>query len=146
MEHYTNPNIHKAFRALQALSADGEARQLAEMRERALSDEVSELNAARLEGERIGEIRGEKRGETRGERKGMRRLVVETLKLRFHVVPDKIMEKLEAVKDLDALGSIHRQSVTADSLGAFENTFFLCNSTMNHPFQVDPFTNGWRIK
>ena len=112
MEHYTNPNIHKAFRALQALSADDEARQLAEMRERALSDEVSELNAARLEGERI--------GETRGERKGMRRLVVETLKLRFHVVPDRIMEKLEAVKDVNALGSIHRQSVTADSLEAFE--------------------------
>ena len=116
MEHYTNPNIHKAFRALQALSADDEARQLAETRERALSDEVSELNAARLEGERIGEIRGE----TRGERKGMRRLVVETLKLRFHVVPDRIMEKLEAVKDVNALGSIHRQSVTADSLEAFE--------------------------
>ncbi len=104
MEQCANPNIHKAFRALQALSADEEPRQLAEMRERALSDEVSELNGARLE----------------GERKGIRRLIVETLKLRFHIVPDKIGEKLKSVEDTDVLGSIHGQSVTAESLEAFE--------------------------
>ena len=79
---------------------------------RALGDEVSELNAARLDGER--------RGEKRGERKGIRRLIVETLKLRFHVVPDKVGEKLKAVEDTDVLASIHGQSVTAESLETFE--------------------------
>ncbi len=108
MENYTNPNIHKAFRALQVLSADEEARQLAEMRERALKDEVSELNEARREGER------------RGERRGMLRLIFETLELRFRFVSDEIREKLNAVEDSDTLASVQRRAVTAESLEEFD--------------------------
>ena len=112
MENYTNPNIHKAYRVLHGLSADEEARQLAEMREKALKDEVSELNAARREGERI--------GERRGERKGILRIIFETLELRFRFVPDGIREKLNAVGDTEALVSIQKQAITADSLEEFE--------------------------
>ncbi|QTA85210.1 Rpn family recombination-promoting nuclease/putative transposase [Desulfonema magnum] len=50
--HYTNPMIHRAYDALKKLSADEETRQLAEMREKALKDEVSALDAARREGEK----------------------------------------------------------------------------------------------
>ncbi len=49
-EHYTNPAIQKAFGVLKTISADEETRRLAEMREDALRNEVSMLNAARREG------------------------------------------------------------------------------------------------
>lgn len=49
-EKYQNPMVHKAYHALQALSADEKTRELAERRERALKDEVSFLNEARRQG------------------------------------------------------------------------------------------------
>ncbi len=54
-EHYTNPVIQKAFGVLKTISADEETRRLAEMREDALRNEVSMLNAARREGKIEGE-------------------------------------------------------------------------------------------
>ncbi len=48
--HYKNPAIHKAFNILETLSADDQVRRLAEIRERALKNEISELAAARREG------------------------------------------------------------------------------------------------
>jgi predicted transposase/invertase (TIGR01784 family) len=47
---YTNPAIHKAFEVLEALSVDELTRQRAEMREKALKNEVSMLEEAREEG------------------------------------------------------------------------------------------------
>ncbi|MCP4351492.1 MAG: hypothetical protein GY795_39000 [Desulfobacterales bacterium] len=52
--HYKNPAIHKAFNILETLSADDEVRRLAEMRERALKNEISELAAAKREGREEG--------------------------------------------------------------------------------------------
>jgi hypothetical protein len=52
--HYTNPMIHKAFGILERLSADEETRLRAEMRERAIRDEVSMLAAAERKGIEIG--------------------------------------------------------------------------------------------
>ena len=48
--HYKNPAIHQAFTVLEGLSADKETRHLAEIREKALRDEVSALFAAKHEG------------------------------------------------------------------------------------------------
>jgi hypothetical protein len=47
---YKNPAIHKAFDMLEKLSADENARLRAEIREKALKNEVSMLAAARREG------------------------------------------------------------------------------------------------
>ncbi len=58
-EHYTNPAIRKAFGVLKTISADEETRRLAEMREDALRNEVSMLNAARRDGKRDGLSEGE---------------------------------------------------------------------------------------
>lgn len=60
--HYTNPMIHRAFDVLTRLSADEETRRLAQMREKALKDEVSMLYAARKEGEKKGKKEGKKEG------------------------------------------------------------------------------------
>ncbi|QTA86931.1 Rpn family recombination-promoting nuclease/putative transposase [Desulfonema magnum] len=49
-EHYTNPKVWKAFDVLEKLSADDITRQHAEMREKALKDEVSMLAAAERKG------------------------------------------------------------------------------------------------
>ena len=62
---YTDPAIRQAFRALDRLSADAEARRLAEMREKALKDQVSALAEARDEGLREGLEKGELIGEIR---------------------------------------------------------------------------------
>lgn len=51
---YTNPAIKRAFRVLEHLSADEETRRRAEIRERALRDEVSLLAEAREEGREEG--------------------------------------------------------------------------------------------
>lgn len=48
---YKNPAIHKAFGILESLSADEESRYLAEVREKALKTEKSELAAAERRGE-----------------------------------------------------------------------------------------------
>jgi len=57
---YKNPAVHKAFDLLEKLSADEITRRRAEMREKALTNEVSMLAAARREGEKTGIEKGEK--------------------------------------------------------------------------------------
>ena len=54
---YKNPAIHKAFNILESLSADDESRYLAEMREKALKTERTELNAAVRRGMQQGELK-----------------------------------------------------------------------------------------
>ncbi|MDM8525604.1 PD-(D/E)XK nuclease family transposase [Desulfococcaceae bacterium HSG8] len=61
-EHYTNPNVRKAFGILENLSADRLTRQQAETRERAIRDEFSMLAAA----ERVGIAKGQKEGRKEG--------------------------------------------------------------------------------
>ncbi|MDM8551948.1 Rpn family recombination-promoting nuclease/putative transposase [Desulfobacterales bacterium HSG2] len=73
--NYTNPMIHRAYDALKKLSADEETRRLAEMREKALKDEVSMLSAARREGEKKGEKKGRKEGKKEGREDTARNLL-----------------------------------------------------------------------
>ncbi len=108
MKNYANPFIHKAYFALKALSADDETRQRAETRERALKDEVSELNAARLE------------GRLEGERKGLLRSISRTLELRFGLLPEGTGERLKGVRDADVLESVQMKAVAAGSIEEFE--------------------------
>jgi predicted transposase/invertase (TIGR01784 family) len=57
--YYKNPAIHKAFNILETLSADEKNRMLAEIREKALRNERSELSAAKKKGIEEGIIKGE---------------------------------------------------------------------------------------
>ena len=103
-ENYTNPKIHKAFHALEALSADEQARLRAEMRERALMNEISELSAA----------------ERKGERKGMIEMIIANLEFRFHDVPDSIKKRLASFTELEELKVIQKCSLSSKSLVEFE--------------------------
>ncbi len=60
--YYKNPAIHKAFNILETLSADEKVRREAEMREKALKNEISELAAAKREGMKKGMKEGMKEG------------------------------------------------------------------------------------
>jgi predicted transposase/invertase (TIGR01784 family) len=60
--HYTHPPVQKAYALLQQISADQNARQLAEMRERALINELSMLADAKEEGKEEGEKEGIQEG------------------------------------------------------------------------------------
>ncbi len=119
-KNYANPHIRKTFYALKALSADDETRQRAETRERALKDEVSELNAARREGVSEGVRQGKRDGKREGERDGMLRLIFATLELRFGTVPDATGERLKGIDDADVLASVQMKAITAGSLDEFE--------------------------
>ncbi|BAU56978.2 transcriptional regulator [Halorhodospira halochloris] len=67
--------VKRAMSRIRELSADEEARRLAFVRERALRDEVSQLNEARQEGlekgEQIGLVKGEQIGLEKGEQIGL---------------------------------------------------------------------------
>lgn len=52
------PPVAEAWKHLQELSADEETRRLAEVRERALKDEIAQISAAEQRGIAIGEQRG----------------------------------------------------------------------------------------
>ncbi|MCP4347844.1 MAG: Rpn family recombination-promoting nuclease/putative transposase, partial [Desulfobacterales bacterium] len=60
--HYENPLIHKAFSALESLSADDKTRILAQKREESLMNERYELTAARKKGEKTGWKKGREEG------------------------------------------------------------------------------------
>ncbi len=68
--YYKNPAIHKAFNILETLSADEKVRREAEMREKALKNEISELAAAKREGEKEGMKKGMKKGMKEGMKEG----------------------------------------------------------------------------
>ncbi|BBE11118.1 hypothetical protein HH1059_17610 [Halorhodospira halochloris] len=63
--------VKRAMSRIRELSADEEARRLAFVRERAMRDEVSQLNEARQEGEQIGLAKGEQIGLEKGEQIGL---------------------------------------------------------------------------
>ncbi len=65
-----NKAIKKAQEELEYLSGDEEARRIAELREKAIRDEITNLEGARAEGELIGEARGKAEGEIIGEERG----------------------------------------------------------------------------
>ena len=57
-----NEFIKKALEELERINNDPKKRELYEAREKELRDQISEINAARKEGEKEGEKKGEKKG------------------------------------------------------------------------------------
>lgn len=64
------PPVAEAWQQLRALSDDDETRRLADVRERALMSELTEIAAAERRGKKIGEEVGEARGKVLGEKIG----------------------------------------------------------------------------
>lgn len=86
MNQITYPPVQQALAHLKNLSADDEARRLAFVRERALRDEISELQGARREGWQEGIQQGVQQGEV---------LVLERLLIkRFGVLPEDVRQRL----------------------------------------------------
>ena len=75
MSEIDYPPVQQALGILKHLSADEEARRLALVRQRALINEISELNAARHEGKEEGKAEGLAEGEAKGMREALARLI-----------------------------------------------------------------------
>ena len=70
MSQIAYPPVQKAMRKLKVLSSDDETRRLAEVRERALSTERTEINAALKRGKEIGTELGKEIGKEIGKKEG----------------------------------------------------------------------------
>ena len=108
---YTNPMIHKAFEVLETLSADELTRQRAEMREKALKNEVSMLEAARNE--------GLQQGLQQGQIHQLRESMIEILRVRFDRVPDALIQQLTPIDDLTVLSTLLKYAATVESVEEF---------------------------
>ena len=75
-----NKEIKKAQEELEYLSGDEEARRIAELREKAIRDEITNIEGARAEGKALGKTEGEIIGEERGKIKGMKKEKTEIAK------------------------------------------------------------------
>jgi len=75
MTEIAYPPVQQALGILKNLSADEEARRLALIRERALLNGITELNAARREGKAEGEAIGKAKGEAKAKQKALGKLV-----------------------------------------------------------------------
>ena len=94
-----NKEIKKAQEELEYLSGDEEARRIAELREKAIRDEITNLEGARAEGKALGktegEVIGEERGRKIGEIKGMKKEKTEIAKkMKEENIPMKQIEKI----------------------------------------------------
>ncbi len=86
MNQIMHPPVQQALAHLKALSGDEDARRLAFVRERALRDEISELQGARREGWEEGMEKGIEKGEVRI----LERLLVK----RFGALPENLRLRL----------------------------------------------------
>ena len=90
------------------MSDDEQTRLRAEMRERALRNEISELNAAERKGKREGRL------------EGMIEMIIGNLEFRFHNVPESIKKRLASFAELEKLKAIQRNTLSTNSLQEFE--------------------------
>ncbi len=104
--------IRKAFHSLQSPSEDDVARRRAEMREMALRNEISELNAAT----RKGKIEGKIEGRVEETIDSINRI----LEIRFRAATESIVKRLAGISDLDRLRAIRDKALTTTSLDEFE--------------------------
>jgi predicted transposase/invertase (TIGR01784 family) len=94
MNQITYPPVQQALAHLKALSADEEARRLAFVRERALHDEISELQGARREGWEEGLQQGLQQGIQQGVQQGEVLVLERLLVKRFGALSDEARQRL----------------------------------------------------
>ncbi|MCG5526272.1 hypothetical protein LRB11_15250, partial [Ectothiorhodospira haloalkaliphila] len=111
--------VQQAMNRLKELSADEEARRLAFVRERALRDEVSQLNEAKREGLEEGREEGLKEGREEGREEGrhagLEGLLRTQLAFKFGELPTWVDERLSAASD-EQLGVWGTRLLTANTL------------------------------
>ena len=90
MNQISYPPVQEALAYLKALSGDEEARRLAFVRERALRDEISELQGARREGWEEGLQQGVQQGVQQGEVLILERQLIK----RFGSLSEEIRQRL----------------------------------------------------
>jgi predicted transposase/invertase (TIGR01784 family) len=117
---YENPVIHKAFGLLEDLSADEKNRYLAEVREKAMRNERSELAAARREGRKEGFEEGRKEGAEEVIRQGICEAIELGLSLRFGDEGLEMMPAILHIKDCDRLRAIKNAIRTAKDISEFK--------------------------
>ena len=54
--------------------------------------------------------------------------VIDVLEVRFHGIPESIVEAVNAIEDASALRALHREAVTVASLEEFEGVLEKCSS------------------
>lgn len=70
-----NEFIKKALEELERINNDPKKRELYEAREKELRDQISEINAARKEGEKEGEKKGEKKEKKKEQKRAIQILL-----------------------------------------------------------------------
>ena len=80
--------IDKARKALEEISTDPEAREIARMREKAHLDYISDLSAAKEEGLEEGLEKGLEKGREEGREEGRKETLKKMLSLKFGSLPD----------------------------------------------------------
>jgi len=100
-----NPVLRQAKEALDQLSADPQARILAEMREMARISHVLDVGVARDEGEAEGRVKGEAEGRVKGEAegraKGQAEMLLRLLELKLGSLPLEIRQRVESGTEHD---------------------------------------------
>jgi predicted transposase/invertase (TIGR01784 family) len=110
-----DPVFGQAKKALEVLSMDPNAQQLARQRELALWTYRFELGAAREEGEARGRAEGEARGRAEGEARGRASAVLAVLQARDVAVPTPVRERVLGCTDLPTLERWLARAATCES-------------------------------
>ena len=119
MSSIANTHVKQAMQTLHHLSADEKTRQWADVREKALRDEASELKAAEMRGEARGEVKGRVEGKAEGKAEGELEGSANTLKRlltrRFGALPSGVQARI-AQADLAQLERWEDRLLDAASL------------------------------
>ena len=108
-----NPDLRQAKVALERLSADPDARILAEMRDRAVKSYRLDINKARKEGR----VEGLEEGRAKGIKEGQATLLSDLLNIKFGPLPPAVIERLQCASESQLLAWA-KKLVVAESLAA----------------------------
>ena len=106
-----NKEIKKAQEELEYLSGDEEARRIAELREKAIRDEITNLEGARAEGELIGEARGKAEGEIIGEERGRKIGEIKGMKKEKTEIAKKMKEENIPMKQIEKITGLTKEEI-----------------------------------
>ena len=112
-----NPDLRQAKVALERLSADPDARILAEMRDRAVKSYRLDINKARKEGRVEGRVEGLEEGRAKGIKEGQATLLSDLLNIKFGPLPPAVIERLQCASESQLLAWAKKLGV-AESLAA----------------------------
>jgi len=117
---YRNSIIHHAFDVLESLSADKETRYRAEMRDRALKNEIFQLRAAREEGfeegHQNGMRQGMQQGLQQGVQQGLQQGLVFALEVKFGDTGSAFVPMISAITNMSVLQELQHVIKYAENI------------------------------